>query len=69
MTIRAELIFALAAVTLVVSSANLKQAEAQASSAIPRAAGGKPDFNGIYEWPRALPRCGHVPLLGHDLRP
>ena len=55
MTIRAELIFALAAVTLVVSSAKLEQAEAQASSAIPRAAGGKPDFNGIYEWPRALP--------------
>ena len=55
MTIRAELIFALAAVTLVVSSAKLEQAAAQASSEIPRAAGGKPDFNGIYEWPSALP--------------
>ena len=55
MTIRAEFIVALAAFGLLVSSATPERAAAQASSEVPRTAGGKPDFNGIYEWPRALP--------------
>jgi len=82
MTIRAELIFALGALVLLVASATPDRAAAQASFEIPRAAGGKPDFNGIYEWPRGLPgadtcRCSatifdrknFAPLLGNSAEP
>jgi hypothetical protein len=82
MTIRAVSIFALGAIVLLVASATSGRAGAQASAEIPRTAGGKPDFNGIYEWPRALPgadtcRCSatifdrknFAPLLGNGGEP
>jgi len=82
MTMRAQMIVALAALVLLVASATLERAAAQAASEIPRTAAGKPDFNGIYEWPRALPgadtcRCSatifdrknFAPLLGNSAEP
>ena len=82
MTMRVQMIVALAALVLLVASATPERAAAQAASEIPRTAAGKPDFNGIYEWPRALPgadtcRCSatifdrknFAPLLGNSAEP
>ncbi len=55
MATRAGFLAAAAAVALLASSATVERAAAQASFETPRTAEGRPDFNGVYEWPHALP--------------
>lgn len=56
MKTRAGIIAAFTAIGLLSSSVtNYGLAAQQSSFEIPRTAAGKPDFNGLYEWPKALP--------------